>query len=90
LLDQAEATKYLICPNLDVTPNGRSKLSRTDNKKGLLIQDTINKSIDVDNNPHLVLSVKPFKRLYVEVPAAPNNNAYTVVNRYTLYGSRLG
>jgi len=54
-LAQAEFTKYLICPNLDVTPNGRSKLSRTDNKKGLLIQDSINKSIDVDNNPHLVL-----------------------------------
>lgn len=77
-------------PHIDVTPNGRSKLSRTDNKKGLLIQDTINKSIDVDNHAHLVLSVKPYKRLYVQVPVAPNNDAYTVVNRYTLYGSTLG
>jgi hypothetical protein len=49
-LAQAEAKKYLILPQLDITPCGRSKFCRIDNKKGLLKQDTINQSIDVTNN----------------------------------------
>jgi len=65
-------------------------LFRIDNKKGLLKQDTINQSIDVTNNANWALLAKPSKRLYVEVPAAPNNNAYTVVHSHTLYGAKLG
>jgi len=62
-LAQPEATEYLIVPHLVVTPNGRSKLSRTDNKNRLLNKDTINKRIDVANNPHLALPAKaPFKK----------------------------
>jgi len=90
LLTKADINKCLIMPHLVVMPNGRCKLSRTDSKNGLLKKDTNSHIIDVANNPHLALPAKAFKRLYTEVPAAPNNNPYTVVNIYTLYGDKLG
>jgi hypothetical protein len=88
-LAQQETNQYLIVPHLVVTPNGRSKLSTTDNHHRLLKQDTKNQRIDVANNPHLALSSKALKQLYTEVPAAPDNIADKVVIIPTIYGAKL-